>query len=425
MSFTRRDFIGGMSACAALASIDTANAQQRHDISNNAEHKILPPWEEGTLELHHIATGRGNATFIVAPDGTTMLIDAGAIYDPLLYTIAPRPDGLRRPGEWISRYISRRLATHHSNGIDYALLTHFHGDHIGQSVPGLPLSRRGNFQLTGIIDVAESIDIAMLIDRGFPEYAYPMPLTDPTTQNYRAFVADRLKAGRMMSTLEVGSSEQIVLRHRRDAYPQFKVENMAANGFVASKAGTHPISVFPKLDSLTADQLPSENMCSQAVKIAYGPFSYYSGGDLTNDTDFGKAPWRDIETPVAKAVGPVTVAVANHHGYVNGMGPDAVGALQPQAFVVFAWDSAHPTISPLFNMLSRDIYPGERRVYGTSVKPENVIATRDIAKMTSTEGHIVVRVSSGGADFEILVVGNDDETDRVKSRQGPFRSIGG
>ena len=199
---------------------------------------------------------------------------------------------------------------------------------------------------------------------------------------------------------------QIVLKHRRDMYPQFRVDNIAANGVVAMKPGEHPATCFPRSDSLTADQLPNENMCSQAVRISYGPFSHYSGGDLTNDTDFGRAPWRDIETSVAKAVGPVTIAVANHHGYVNAMGADAVVALRPQAFIIFAWDSAHPTITPLFNMLSRDLYRGDRRIYGTSVKAENVIATRDIAKMTSTEGHIVVRVFKGGEEFQVLIVEN-------------------
>jgi hypothetical protein len=38
----------------------------------------LPPWTPGTLDIHHIATGQGNSTFFVLPDGTTMHVDAGA-----------------------------------------------------------------------------------------------------------------------------------------------------------------------------------------------------------------------------------------------------------------------------------------------------------------------------------------------------------
>lgn len=31
----------------------------------------LAPWSPGTLDIHHINTGQGNATFFVLPDGTT------------------------------------------------------------------------------------------------------------------------------------------------------------------------------------------------------------------------------------------------------------------------------------------------------------------------------------------------------------------
>ncbi|WP_157830451.1 hypothetical protein [Siphonobacter sp. SORGH_AS_0500] len=34
-------------------------------------------WREGYLDIHHINTGRGNSTFFLFPDGTTLLWDAG------------------------------------------------------------------------------------------------------------------------------------------------------------------------------------------------------------------------------------------------------------------------------------------------------------------------------------------------------------
>lgn len=37
----------------------------------------LPDWEDGILDIHHISTGRGDAAFMIFPDGTTMLVDAG------------------------------------------------------------------------------------------------------------------------------------------------------------------------------------------------------------------------------------------------------------------------------------------------------------------------------------------------------------
>jgi hypothetical protein len=34
----------------------------------------LPPWTPGQLDIHHIATGRGNATLVIMPDGTSLLL---------------------------------------------------------------------------------------------------------------------------------------------------------------------------------------------------------------------------------------------------------------------------------------------------------------------------------------------------------------
>ncbi|RPI20839.1 MAG: hypothetical protein EHM61_26170, partial [Acidobacteria bacterium] len=43
---------------------------------NQTVNAPLPPWTEGTLDIHQINTGRGNAAFFVFPDGTTLLVDA-------------------------------------------------------------------------------------------------------------------------------------------------------------------------------------------------------------------------------------------------------------------------------------------------------------------------------------------------------------
>ena len=163
-------------------------------------------------------------------------------------------------------------------------------------------------------------------------------------------------------------------------------------------------------------------MCSLALKVRYGNFSYFTGGDLEGDTLYGTAPWRDIETVVARSCGPVDVAVATHHGYVNATGPDFVRALRPRAFVILAWDSAHPTIAPLDNMLSRALYPGERDVYATALKAENKIATRRLEELKSGNGHVIFRVAPGGEEFSVFVTDNRDEEDRVIGKHGPFQS---
>ena len=91
----------------------------------------LPAWTPGTLDIHQINTGRGNAALLIFPDGTSMLLDAGDGGNPPPRGTPPKPDGSRTPGEWIARYIRHMLAHDASPALDFGFLTHFHGDHMG------------------------------------------------------------------------------------------------------------------------------------------------------------------------------------------------------------------------------------------------------------------------------------------------------
>lgn len=113
--------------------------------------------------------------------------------------------------------------------------------------------------------------------------------------------------------------------------------------------------------------------------------------------------WGDIETQTARAADKVQVAVVDHHGYMDADGPDWVRALQPKAFVINSWNSAHPTIVTLANMLSRDLYPEARLILSTATKPEDAIAVRRMDQMASQNGHVIFRVSPGCDSFEVFV----------------------
>ena len=91
----------------------------------------LPAWTPGVLDIHQINTGRGNAAFLIFPDGTTMLLDAGDGGNLPPRGTLPKPDASRTPGEWIARYIRHMLAHEASPALDYGFLTHFHDDHMG------------------------------------------------------------------------------------------------------------------------------------------------------------------------------------------------------------------------------------------------------------------------------------------------------
>ena len=86
------------------------------------------------------------------------------------------------------RYLRHALRHAERPALDYVLLTHFHGDHMGEVSSTTPPSRSGAYRLTGLMQVGESLPIAALLDRGWPDYSYPAPLEDASTKNYRAFV---------------------------------------------------------------------------------------------------------------------------------------------------------------------------------------------------------------------------------------------
>ena len=382
---------------------------------------VFEPWTPGTLDIHHLAYGRGNSTFVLCPDGTSLLIDAGTTVDSLQVSSPQRPNNNIRPGQWISAYALREMRAAGRRDLDYFLLTHIHPDHLGDLGPENPRSPKGKYRLTGVMDIDAQIRIGRLIDRGFPDYNYPLPQQAPFALNYLQYVKSRLARGEPCERFQVGRMDQIRLIRRPGDYPTFTIRNLAANGEVWTGAGNHTRHCFPELQTLPRQDYPTENMCSIAIRLSYGKFDYFTGGDLTCDTEEGEQPWRDIETPVARASGPVEVAVANHHAYFDAVGPDFVRSLQPRVFIVPAWYVAHPSISPLRRMLSRRLYGGDRDVYATAVMPANrMVNNQFLSKLKSMDGHVVVRVVPGGGEFSVIVRDHAAGSARVKATFGPY-----
>jgi beta-lactamase superfamily II metal-dependent hydrolase len=382
---------------------------------------VLAAWQPGWLDIHHIATGRGNATLAILPDGTSLLIDAGASANGIDTSVPTRPDASRRAGVWIGRYVQRQLRAGGLSSLDYALATHLHPDHVGDVETASPQAADGAYKLTGIMDVAALVDIGTLIDRGFPAYDYPSVLQAPFADNYRAFIKARLAAGKRVEQFRAGSASQIGARGHRPAALPFEVRNVAANGKVWSGQGDRTIDLFPSLATLPAADRPTENSCSTAIRIGYGKFSYFTGGDLTSYTEDGALTWRDVLGPAARAAGRASVATADHHGMFDGLNADVVRSLRPRAWIIQAWHLAHPDMLQMERMLSERLYPGPRDIFATNLMQETYLTIERLAKrMRSHEGHVVIRVPPGGERFYIAVTDNRSETDRVKLIAGPY-----
>ncbi len=381
----------------------------------------LPAWKEGYLDIHHINTGKGESVFLILPDGTTMLVDAGATAQAKPRVTDAKPNGSRNPGEWIARYIQHYSPNPSAPKLDYVLLTHFHDDHIGELYPGLKTRKEGNYALTGITEVAENIPVGKLVDRGWPDYNFPAPLTEEYVKNYIRFVKWNVEnKGLKAEQFKVGVNNQFTLLLNQKKYPNFEIRNLSCNGHVWTGVANNERNYFPNMKDLPQSDYPNENKCSIAIRISYGKFDYFNGGDLTTGT---QGTWQDIETPVGLVTGPVEVCEANHHAYLDAMGTLFLQAVRPRIIVLQTWSPSQPDNGVLSRMLSTATYPGPRDIFATNIMDETkVVIGPRLNSLKSQQGHIVIRVNPGGETYMVYILDDSEENFRIKSIHGPYIS---
>ncbi len=387
--------------------------------------KELPPWQEGFLDIHHISTGRGNATFMVFPDGTTMVVDIGDMSETHPRTRSARntpalPDHSKSPAEWVADYIRQFAPKKQSPVIDYVLITHYHDDHFGEADSLRKFHPKGNYMLTGITELGSLLPVSKLMDRGtdFPvdlknsmiwaKYGFN---NDPysmitTLQEYWKFIEYQKKNGLVYEPFVSGVQNQVQLNYHPEKYSDFKVSNLFVNGQAKDRNGN--------LISLYAEgEYPGENDLSAGIKISYGKFGYYTGGDITGIDDQGQEKQDSPETVFAPLIGPVDVATLNHHGNRNSQNPLYVNQLQPRVWILQAWSSDHPGEEVLRRITSRRLYAGPRDIYATSLLEPNhlVIGDRIDNSFQSLHGHVVIRVLPKGETYMVYVL-NDRTTQR-------------
>jgi len=390
------------------------------------------PWQDGYLDIHHISTGSGNATFMVFPDGTTLLFDAGDV-DRVARTRTPNPLKASPPlpsdsitaGQSIVNYI--RFFHPNTKQIDYGIVSHFHSDHYGSLRPGQRLSRLGNYRLTGITEVNEYIPFVYLIDRDYPEYQYPLELRSNVLDkeafaNYLIFVNSQVATRKLKAaSLRAGSNTQIRLGIRPGKYPNFTVRNIKSSHSLWTGKDTLAVQIIP---AQINGKDYNENPLSLALKISYGPFDYFTGGDMTGLQGFGLPRWFDTETPVAEIVGPVDVLSVNHHGVRDASNLEFLHKLAPRVLVQQSWSSNHPGEEVLHRMISPTTYAGARDIFATYVHPETVTTYGRWLNdnYRSQRGHVVVRVYPGGTQYEVWILDDTRYSKQAILRTPPYPS---
>ena len=353
----------------------------------------LAPWSSGTLDIHQIQTGRGNSAFLIFPDGSTLLVDAGAVPDRPGLELGPvRPDSSRTPGEWIAQYI-RDFSPRTPATLDYVLATHYHDDHVA-----------------ALNTVAGLIPIRRFFDRG----EYPPPPDGPVTERYRKF---RGALGSRADVIQPGRADQIVAR----GYPSFEIRCVAANGNIWTGRATSTRLAFPdNWATLPRDLQPAENSFSAALLVRYGTFRYFTGGDLPGVALDDLPSWHDLETPVARAIGSVDVLVLDHHGWLDSTNPYFLRTLQPRVVIIPAWHASHPDHAVLRRLASRRIYTPADLFTTTFLEASRAVMTDLREPFKSAEGHIVVRVEPGTRSYRVYVLDDRTPEHLVTSVFGPY-----
>lgn len=348
----------------------------------------LPAWEEGCLDIHAVNTGRGECTFFVLPDGTTMMVDAGDMhgYTTKKYANVPqKPSADMRPCDVFSQYARHFMPAVSRDSLDYFVLTHFHGDHMGLKSE------------SGVMGVYATLPFRMLSDRAYPDYdSCRVSDSSKNLDSYVPFVEQAVASGMDAAKFEVGSDSQFVLKHSPGKY-DFRIVNYSANGVAWN--GTECV------DS-GADR---ENSLSCAFRISYGAFDYWTSGDNNS------IPQISVMAP---SVGRVEAMKCMHHM----SNPDAVfieqEILAPQVIVTQSFYVRE--IQPHQDVI-REL-SSSRDMFFTNVADSLDRALPELySGCRSKSGHIVIRVSPGGNEYNVYVLKDTDYSYEVLSKFGPYK----
>lgn len=263
------------------------------------------PRTERTLDIYFVDTEGGQATLFAAPGGS-MLVDtgfAGGVVDTPAPAQPAAGAGRGAAAAPVGRDASRILDVLRQAGVtmlDYVVITHYHGDHVG-----------------GAADVASRIPIRNFVDHG----PYTVELQPNRAAGFIAYktVRDRARAivPRPGDKIPVAGLDVTVLTVSGDL--------IAAPLPGAPGAGAaNPLCRDAQLKA--PDPTP-ENLESIGLAIRYGNFRLLDLGDLTWNQESRLACPNNL-------LGTFDVFHTSRHGDPNSSAPQMVHALRARAAIM-------------------------------------------------------------------------------------------
>ncbi|MEW5740563.1 MAG: MBL fold metallo-hydrolase [Myxococcota bacterium] len=348
----------------------------------------------------------GEAAIIVGPTGTLVLVDVGNGHHDDEVREAVRELNTR----WLTP--ARGFPSRAPLQVDWIILTHFHGDHVG----GFDALTSGADALTvtggvvhrGFTDVGpgvnegdyESVCDALrgrLATRDVPlcVSAVPAPCNlSGVTSTFPATGCPGLRLGDLSradddaagapSFIDLGAGARLTL--------------LGAGGWANGPGAAFPSAPFGVADS------NEENGRSVSGLVSFGAFRYLFAGDLTGS---GAPTEPDVEshlvTTAAPLLGPggVDVAHANHHARKTSSNPTYVAALAPAdghtRHVVAGINTAYAN-SPHQEVL--DAWGlGGRLAGGGFFVTRRAPAGATSPELVDAQGQVVIRTVEGGGGY--------------------------
>ncbi|MCQ2390289.1 MAG: twin-arginine translocation signal domain-containing protein [Kiritimatiellae bacterium] len=416
---SRRHFLTAAAAAGCSAGYTATTPGERLVPVPNAPENGSPlrVWRPGELELHFIYTGCGESMFYRFPDGTAMVNDTGDYFRPHELQFIPRlPSAARLGGEWVTRYIQRVAPG--LDTLDYMMLSHWHNDHSGAPLLRTVAARDGR-RVCGLALVGENFKVKRFYDHQFPNHGQYGTDDTPGREMMEAFVAAKKREyGLEQEAFRPGARDQIRLQHDAEGrYAKtFSVRNICANGVCWTGKGEEAFDYAGAYVKATGKQKITQNALSMGFRIDYGPFSFFTGGDVSVDLAGPEGKPVDYEGLVGKMVGPVTVCKANHHSTKDAMRASFCREVKAAAYVINVWCPRHICDCNMSDgMASRALYPGGRMVFPTFIpeEPPRIYAGKDWWRDVAPGGHVVVRVAPGGTSWKVHVLESADESMKV------------
>ena len=430
-STNRRSFIrGALALGASISAHSTFAAMAKHPLAGT----ILPKWENGHFRISVLFNGRGETSFLVFPDGTSMMIDCGDYTFSGRDVVTHLPKDSRRAGELTARYVLRE----NPNGrkVDYFLLTHYHSDHAGSGKFSAGRSPNGKYSLSGIGQAMDLLDFGVFIDRSWPNINDPSPRNDNfddwTVKHVKEIYSEAERRGikverfrleknstqiRQLHTPALGGPRSVAATGGTGVPPvhaPFTFLPLCSNGCILQPDGT--IQDLGKLAGPNGTRAKfGENALSIGFILSLGDFRYFTAGDFSGGVKCADGSRADIENELAKICPPVDVAKANHHGHHTM--PDAlVNALRARLIVAGIWHRQHMN-RPTMRRLSKATWPC---LYAPGLFPkqrrEEDAAEpwlKGIAPESFEGAHAVIDVAPDGKTYRLMMVSAADDSCRI------------